>query len=527
MNKKLISGSFWLSFGSIFSRALGVVYLIPWLYMMGSAHNITTAQALNNSSYTIYAIFLSLGTAGFPSGIARRVAMYNSQQKFKNGHKLFKTGFWLMVISGFFFAALLYFFAPFFAKNTPVVSQRNSTIAIRSLAPAVAILPSMSIIRGWFQGNQDLRPFGISQLWEQIFRVVFILSSTYLLIYQFHASYVIAVYFSVFAAFIGALASYFYLLFHYQRQLPLYHAEQKKSLPLDLHGMKHTLFMIAYESMPFVIVGAGITLCQIVDQLFFKQIMQGLLAKSSEYTQYIYTIFSANPSKITAVIIALATALAETSLPLIAGKNAIHDRIGIKKLLEQNLSYLLFILLPAATMLAVLSPEINGIFFTYDSKGALFLYFNIWQSVIMAIAINGLTLLQSLHYSRKAMTYLLFGLVTKIVCQFPFVYYFQGMGAVLATAVAFGLVSFLSYRKIHEQFGFSLRRLFPIILINIGYFLLITLITLLARNIYLPSGKISGFIFCGVIGIIALVIYLILVNKLGISEKVFKIKDEQ
>ncbi|MDR4288246.1 polysaccharide biosynthesis protein, partial [Bacillus thuringiensis] len=62
MNKKILSGSFWLSFGSIVSRILGVVYLIPWLIMLGSYHNQLNAQALFNSSYTPYALFLSIGT---------------------------------------------------------------------------------------------------------------------------------------------------------------------------------------------------------------------------------------------------------------------------------------------------------------------------------------------------------------------------------------------------------------------------------------------------------------------------------
>ncbi|WP_289978899.1 hypothetical protein [Lactobacillus sp. UCMA15818] len=82
MNKKLLAGSFWLSFGSVFSRALGVLYLIPWLAMMGSKENINAAQALFNSTYNIYAIFLSLGMAGFPSAIARKVAMYNGKDEF-------------------------------------------------------------------------------------------------------------------------------------------------------------------------------------------------------------------------------------------------------------------------------------------------------------------------------------------------------------------------------------------------------------------------------------------------------------
>lgn len=40
--------------------------------------NIASAQALFNSAYTPYALFISLGTAGFPSAIARRVALYKS-----------------------------------------------------------------------------------------------------------------------------------------------------------------------------------------------------------------------------------------------------------------------------------------------------------------------------------------------------------------------------------------------------------------------------------------------------------------
>ena len=56
-----------------FSRILGVVYLIPWLAMIGSPQHQTVAQALFNTAYTPYALFIALGTA-VPSAIARRVA---------------------------------------------------------------------------------------------------------------------------------------------------------------------------------------------------------------------------------------------------------------------------------------------------------------------------------------------------------------------------------------------------------------------------------------------------------------------
>ena len=34
MNKKLMQGTFWLTFANLLCKVLGVVYLIPWLSMM-------------------------------------------------------------------------------------------------------------------------------------------------------------------------------------------------------------------------------------------------------------------------------------------------------------------------------------------------------------------------------------------------------------------------------------------------------------------------------------------------------------
>lgn len=208
MDKKIISGSFWLSFGSIFSRVLGVVYLIPWLAMIGSPQHQTVAQALFNTAYTPYALFIALGTAGFPSAIARRVAFFNGEGSFLNSKRIALTGFGFMAVSGVICGILLYGLAPILAANSPVSSVANATIAIRCLVPAIVILPSMSILRGWFQGNGDLKPFGISQLWEQFIRIIVILAGTYWIIERSQQSYVLAVFISVAAAFVGAVASY-------------------------------------------------------------------------------------------------------------------------------------------------------------------------------------------------------------------------------------------------------------------------------------------------------------------------------
>lgn len=264
MNDKIISGAFWLSFGSIISRILGVIYLIPWLIMIGYT-NIASAQALFNSAYTPYALFISLGTAGFPSAIARRVALYKSNKQYQESNSLFYSGLIIMGVSGIICATLLFSLSPLIAKNSPVTSYHDAVRTIKILSPTLFIIPVMSVIRGWLQGNQDLKPFGLSQVIEQFIRILFILVSTFFVLYILKFSFVIAVQTSVFAAFIGALASLFYLCKYYFKN---YQNEFDIKL-ISLTKIFKLTRLTLLESIPFLLVGSGITITQLIDQVFF------------------------------------------------------------------------------------------------------------------------------------------------------------------------------------------------------------------------------------------------------------------
>ena len=188
MKKKLLSGSFWMMMGSILSRVLGIIYLIPWLMMMGSLEQRNAAQAIFNSAYTPYALFLVLSQSGFPSSIARQIAEYNSENKFRNSLRVFKYGMIVMIGMGLISGIIFWVAAPWIAATSPVVSVQATTVTIRCCVPALVILPPMSLIRGFFQGNQDMQPYGISQLWEQLMRVIFIIATTFVIMEVFHGS---------------------------------------------------------------------------------------------------------------------------------------------------------------------------------------------------------------------------------------------------------------------------------------------------------------------------------------------------
>lgn len=58
----------------------------------------------------------------------------------------------------------------------------NSYYSLLALILALLFVPIMSAFRGYFQGTQNMMPTAISQLFEQVFRAVFGLTLTYVLL---------------------------------------------------------------------------------------------------------------------------------------------------------------------------------------------------------------------------------------------------------------------------------------------------------------------------------------------------------
>lgn len=86
---------------------------------------------------------------------------------------------------------------------------------MRAIAPALIIVPLMSAYRGYFQGQKDMTKIAISQIVEQIFRVVLGLGLAYMLMKS--AGPTMGAAGAISGAAIGALASIIYLLAAFAR----------------------------------------------------------------------------------------------------------------------------------------------------------------------------------------------------------------------------------------------------------------------------------------------------------------------
>ena len=208
--QKMLRGTAWLTASNFISRLLGAVYIIPWYIWMGQYG--AEANGLFTMGYNIYAWFLLVSTAGVPVAVAKQVAKYNTIDKEEHSFALIREFLKFMLGLGLIFAVIMYLMAPVFASMSG--GGADLIPVMQSLSWAVLIFPSMSVIRGFFQGFNNLKPYAISQISEQVIRVIWMLLTAYFIMKIGSGDYVEAVTQSPFAAFVGMLASMLVLLFY-------------------------------------------------------------------------------------------------------------------------------------------------------------------------------------------------------------------------------------------------------------------------------------------------------------------------
>lgn len=451
VQEKMARGSAWMTASNMISRLLGAIYIIPWYAWMGE--NAKAANGLFNMGYNIYALFLMISTAGIPAAIAKQTARYNSLNEYGTSHRLFLRAMQMMAVLGVFFAGFMYFASPWLARASG--GGEELIPIMRSLSAALLVFPCMSVIRGYFQGNQEMMPYALSQIVEQIARVFYLLLSTFIIMKVLSGDYVTAVTQSTFAAFIGMIVSLAVLLYFLKKHQAYTAARVQYSENQVTIATKELLLDTIKEAIPFIIVGSGITIFKLVDQFTFIKIMSDTTEYSNAQLLDLFSIFSANPDKLTMVVIALATSIAATGLPLITEAVTIKDRRGLAKLTSSNLQLFSFIMFPATCGVMLLAYPLNTLFYTPDQLGSQVLIQASFVGLFLGLYMLVSNMLQGMFENKAAIQYLLVGFLVKLVLQYPAIRIFEVYGPLLATMIGFIVSCSLILKKIHQVARFN------------------------------------------------------------------------
>ena len=504
---QMLRGTVWLTASNFISRLLGAAYIIPWYIWMGK-HG-AEANGLFTMGYNIYAWFLLISTAGVPVAVAKQVAKYNTKGQEEHSFAMIRGFLKFMSLLGLVFAIIMYVLSPVFANLSG--GGKDLLPGMQSLSWAVLIFPSMSVIRGFFQGHNNLKPYAISQIAEQVIRVIWMLLTAYFIMKVGSGDYVEAVTQSTFAAFIGMGASLLVLVYYLWKTGLLQHIIHRPESDSQI-DTKALLWDTIREAIPFIVTGSAIQLFQIIDQMTYSNVMSWFtnFTRSELLVQFSY--FSANPNKITMILIAVATSIGGVGIPLLTENYVKGDFRAAGKLVQDNLTMLVAFLLPATIGAVAIAEPLYTVFYGKPDSLALGLFIlAMLQTIILGLYTVLSPMIQALFQNRKAILYFGYGVLVKLILQVPFIYVFKAYGPLLSTTIGLMIPIVLMYKEIHQVTHFNRKTVFKRSLLTAILTLIMLLVVLVAGLILglviKPNGRVTSMLYVALIGGVGIVVY--------------------
>lgn len=514
---QMLRGTAWLTASNFISRLLGAIYIIPWYIWMGAYA--AKANGLFTMGYNIYAWFLLVSTAGIPVAVAKQVAKYNTMREEEHSFALIRSFLGFMTELGLVFALVLYVFAPWLADLSGV--GKDLIPIMQSLAWGVLIFPSMSVIRGFFQGMNNLKPYAMSQIAEQVIRVIWMLLATFIIMKLGSGDYLAAVTQSTFAAFVGMVASFAVLIYFLAQEGSLKRVFETG----DKINSKRLLVDTIKEAIPFILTGSAIQLFQILDQLTFINSMSWFTNYSNEDLVVMFSYFSANPNKITMILISVGVSIGSVGLPLLTENYVKGDLKAASRLVQDSLTLLFMFLLPATVGVVMVGEPLYTVFYGKPDSLAMGLFvFAVLQSIILGLYMVLSPMLQAMFRNRKAVLYFIYGSIAKLVLQLPTIALFHSYGPLISTTIALIIPNVLMYRDICKVTGVKrkviLKRTILISLLTLVMFLLIGTIQCLLGFFFQPSGRLWSFFYVVLVGAMGGGLYMVMSLRTYLLDKV-------
>ncbi len=167
----LMKGATILAIAGIISKVFGAIFRIPLTNMIGAE-----GQAYYSAAYPVYQLFYVIATAGFPVAISRMVSERIAKGDYINAHKAYKLALKVSAVLGVISFAIMFIGAGAIARFYKLPGAEAS---MRAVSFALLFTPFLASLRGYFQGRQEMKPTALTEIVEQMARVVVGLSLAY------------------------------------------------------------------------------------------------------------------------------------------------------------------------------------------------------------------------------------------------------------------------------------------------------------------------------------------------------------
>lgn len=500
MNKQsLIKGSVILGVAGILTKFLGLFFRWPLIMLIGDE-----GIGYYQMSYPMYMFFIAMAS-GVPVAISKIISEKNAIHDISGSFEVIKESAILMTIIGTGTTLVLFFFAK------PIITflkwDQKAYYSLIGISFAPMIISFVTIFRGFFQGLQNMTPSAISQVLEQIGRVVF---GVGLAIFFLPRGIEYSAGGAAFGATAGAVIGGTYLYSRYRKIKKIYKIRNIKSNP-------EILTNILRIAIP---ISLGTTVGSVMNLIDSILVPQKLLEAGFTSTQatVLYAQLTGKASVIINIPLTISMAICTSLIPIIAENYILKRQADVRSKVDISMKMASVIAIPCTFGLFFLAEQVMKLIFPKMFDGIEILRYLSLSIPFIIITQTTTAILQGTGNYIKPVLNLLAGCIIKVVltCSLVSTERFNIYGAVIASCSAYIIVSILNI--ITMKFTLKVKLNFYEILIKPTYAAAIMMLLVLISYNIIYKNTISNGIACLISIFLGMIIYIILIIVLKVFD---------
>jgi stage V sporulation protein B len=164
-SNSFVKGAAILAIAGLIVKIIGAFFRIPLANLIG-----VEGMRFYEVTYPYYSFLLAVSSAGLPTAISKTVAERVTFQDYHGARAVFKDAFILLTGIGIVTSLIMFFGAHAIAG---VAESPEAYRSFEALSPALFLVSIMCVYRGYLQGMQQMTGTAVSQLAEQIGKLIF------------------------------------------------------------------------------------------------------------------------------------------------------------------------------------------------------------------------------------------------------------------------------------------------------------------------------------------------------------------
>ncbi|SFE27255.1 stage V sporulation protein B [Alteribacillus iranensis] len=494
-----IQGTIILIAAGLLTRILGFVNRIITANILGAE-----GVGLYMMAFPVLLLIITLTQLGLPVAISKLIAEADIQQDKTKMKKVLVVSLSITGTLSVAFTILLLFLAPLFSKY--FLTDSRALYPLIAITPIIPIVAVSAVLRGYFQGRQNMKPTAISQVVEQVVRISLVAACTTLLL-PYGLEYAAAG--AMLASVAGEFASLLFMMKIFNKNKPIQVRTRFWSVLKNGKGVLDELMSIALPATGSRMIGSL--------SLFFEPV---IISHSLAIAGVATAVATAQYGELTGFVIPIlflptfiTYSFSVSLVPAVSEAAARQDYISVRKRLRQTLHTAVIAGGFSAVFLYIFAELVMTVM--YDAAHTAY-YLKILAPFSIFLYLQGplQAVLQGLDLARAAMFNTLYGAIIKLSALFLLTSQpaLGIKGAALAIAVNMVLVTLLHLRVVSKASGFSLNVRFCIFTV-LGAILAVVSSFLLLQH-YLQSSHL--LIQVVVAAIFSVIFYLIFLSISGV-----------